>query len=167
MALQKVKNIVKLSLDEFSFEEFKLIAIQTPLEDYKVAYTLNKILDMRFIKEPVEIEFTNENGTGYFSHYTFEDSKHDLIWSLVQNKSFIQNQNPQEASLFTEIDHKFNSQINLIPELNKFDYLLKIDEIDDYYNIDLFITNLTNLKHISTVYLADTDQIKSINNLIF
>ena len=57
MAIQKSKNIVKLSLDEFSFEEFKLIAIQTHLEDYKVAFTLNKMLEMRFIKEPVEIEF--------------------------------------------------------------------------------------------------------------
>ena len=167
MAIQKSRNIVKLSLDEFSFEEFKLIAIQTHLEDYKVAFTLNKMLEMHFIKEPVEIEFTNETGTGSFSHFTFEDSRNDLVWSLVQNISFIQNNTSQKDSLFTEIDHKFSSQINLIPELNKFDYLLKIDEIDDYYNIDLFITNLTNLKHISTVYLADTDQIKSINNLIF
>lgn len=167
MALQKGKNILKLTLDEFSFEEFKLIAIQTPLEDYKVAFTLNKAFDMFFIKELLEIEFTNENGTGHFSRFTFEDSNNHLIWNLVQNKSFVQNKNPQEDSLFTEIDHKFNSQINLIPELNKFDYLLKIDEIDDYYNIDSFISTLSNLKHISTVYLADTNQIKSINNLIF
>jgi len=167
MALQKVKSIVKLSLDEFSFEEFKLIAIQTPLEDYKVAFTLNKMLDMRFVKEPNEIFFTNENGTGSFSHYSYEDSKHDLIWSLVQNKSFIQNNSSEQDSLFTEINHKFDSQVNLIPELNKFDYLLKIDEIDDYYDIDFFISQLSNLKHIATVYLADTDQIKSINNLIF
>lgn len=167
MAIQKSKNIVKLSLDEFSFEEFKLIAIQTHLEDYKVAFTLNKMLEMRFVKEPVEIEFTNETGTGSFSHYVFEDSRNDLIWSLVQNKSFIQNNTSQKNSLFTEIDHKFSSQINLIPELNKFDYLLKIDEIDEYFDIDNFISKLSNLKHISTVYLADTEQIKSINNLIF
>lgn len=167
MALQKGKNILKLTLDEFSFEDFKLIAIQTPLEDYKVAFTLNKTFDMSFVKEQLEIEFTNENGTGYFSRFNFEDKKNHLNWSLVQNKTFIQNKNSQEVSLFTELDHKFKSQINLIPELNKFDYLLKIDEIDDYYNIDHFISNLSNLKHISTVYLADTNQIKSINNLIF
>lgn len=167
MAIQKVKNIVKLSLDEFSFEEFKLIAIQTHLEDYKVAFTLNKMLEMHFIKEPKEIEFTNETGTGSFSRYVFEDSRNDLTWSLVQNKSFIQNNSTQKNSLFTEINHKFNSQINLIPELNKFDYLLKIDEIDEYFDIDNFISKLSNLKHISTVYLADIEQIKSINNLIF
>lgn len=167
MAIQKAKNIVRLSLDEFSFEEFKLIAIQTHLEDYKVAFTLNKLIEMRFRKQPTEIEFTNENGTGTFSHFTFEDSKNDLIWNLVQNKSFIQNNNSQKDSLFTDIGHKFNSQINLIPELNKFDYLLKIDEIDDSFDIDDFISKLGNIKHISAIYLAETKQLKSINNLIF
>lgn len=167
MALQKTKNIVKLSLDEFFFEEFKLIAIQTPLEDYKVAFTLNKTLDMCFSKEAKEILFTNENGSASFSHYTFEDTRHDLIWSLVQNKSFVRNDSSQKNSLFTEIDHKFHSQIHLIPELKNFDYLLKIDEIDDHYDIDSLITKLSNLKNISTIHLADIDQIKSINNLIF
>lgn len=167
MALQKVKNIVKLSLDEFSFEEFKLIAIQTSLEDYKIAFSLNKTLEMCFIRNPEEILLTNEKGSGYFSHYTFEDSKHDLIWNLVQNKSFVKNTSQQKNSLFTEINHEFDSQIHLIPELKNFDYLLKIDEIDECYNIDLLILKLSNLKHVSAVYLADTEQIKSINNLIF
>lgn len=167
MALQKVKNIVKLSLDEFSFEEFKLIAIQTPLEDYKVAFTLNRIFDFRFHKEKSDILLTNENGSGYFSHYTFEDSRHDLIWSLVQNKSFVKNDSDQTHSLFTEIDHKFHSQIHLIPELKNFDYLIKIDEIDEHYDLDFILQKLSNIKHISAVHLADIDQIKSINNLIF
>jgi len=167
MALQKTKNIVKLSLDEFLFEEFKLIAIQTSLEDYKFAFTLNKIFEMYFIKETEEIVLTNENGTGYFSYFTFLDSNNHLKWSLIQNNSFVRNNTSQKNSLFTEIDHEFDSQFHLIPELKIFDYLLKVENIDAHYDIETFIFNLVNLKNISAVYLAEIDQIKSINNLIF
>lgn len=54
----------------------------------------------------------------------------------------------------------------LLPELKKVDYFLKI-ESDDDLQINEIVKNLKSIKSLSTVYVVDTETIKSKNNLIF
>ena len=55
----------------------------------------------------------------------------------------------------------------LLPEFKKVDYFLKIEnneEALDLLHIQLLLNTIDN---VSTVYMVDTNQIKSKNNLIF
>ena len=54
----------------------------------------------------------------------------------------------------------------LLPELKKVDYFLKI-ESDDDLDIVTIVKKLKTIKSLSTVYVVETENIKSKNNLIF
>ncbi len=57
--------------------------------------------------------------------------------------------------------------MNLIPELKTADYLLKIDNVEPNFKSEEIIQNISTIPNVSTVYKVDTDNLKSINNLIF
>ena len=167
MATPKNKNIVKFALDCFDFNDFELIAIQSGLEDYRLAFHLNKILQLYLFREKKDIHLTNDKGDSFFSYYVYEDLKQDLIWRLIENKTNILSKEMKHGSLFNELSHPFETSTYLIPELKNFDYLLQIENVDVFYSSEEIIHQISDIRNVSTVYAADTENIKSINNLIF
>jgi len=167
MAAPKNKNIVKFALDCFDYDDFELLAIQSGLEDYRLAFNLNKILHLSLVREKQDIHLTTEKGDSYFSYYVYEDLKQDLIWRLIENKTSVLSKETKNGSLFNELSHPFETATYLIPELKNFDYLLQIENVDVFYNSDEIIKKISDLKYVSTVYASDTENIKSIHNLIF
>ncbi len=59
------------------------------------------------------------------------------------------------------------TKVFLLPELKKVDYFLKIESDEDDVKITDIIKKLKTIKSLSTVYVVDTETIKSKNNLIF
>lgn len=153
---------LKLTIDDFYSNDFELIAIHTTLEDFKLAYLINQNLDISLHKNHKEISIQSNNGTGYFSWFIFDDCKHDLGWNLLSNKTLVANIN-SNLGLFNEDQMAFH----LIPELKHAEYLLKIENLDDRFNTQKVIENLTKINKITTSYIVDISTIKSINNLIF
>ena len=68
---------LKLTIDDFYSSDFELIAIHTPLEDYKLAFHINKTLEVSLSKSQKEISIKSNKGLGYFSWFCYDDSKHD------------------------------------------------------------------------------------------
>ena len=62
-------QIHALELDDFSEEKYSLIGIHSTLEDYKLAYLLNKNLNTRFYKAKEDLEFVREKKKASFSIY--------------------------------------------------------------------------------------------------
>lgn len=153
---------LKLTIDDFYSNDFELIAIHTTIEDYKLAYLINRILELSLSKNQKDICIQSNNETGFFSWFYFDDDKHDLIWNLVANKTVVAKSNTS-IGLFDEDNVTFH----LIPELKKADYLLKIENLDDHFNTQLVVNKIIEINQVSTCYIADVDAIKSINNLIF
>jgi hypothetical protein len=58
------------------------------------------------------------------------------------------------------------TKVFLLPELKKVDYFLKI-ESDDDLELAGIVKKLKSIKSLSTVYVVETETIKSKNNLIF
>ena len=77
-----------LSLDILSDDEYFLIGIHTTLEDYKLAYLLNKNLGTSFskLKEGLDFEKTS------FSLFNYSNKKYDFEWFLLANSSKRENQ---------------------------------------------------------------------------
>jgi hypothetical protein len=68
--------------------------------------------------------------------------------------------------LFSNNALEVATKVFLLPELKKVDYFLKIESDDDIKITDI-VKKLKNIKSLSTVYVVDTETIKSKNNLIF
>jgi hypothetical protein len=157
--------IHKLYLEDFDQIDYDLIAIHTSLEDYRLAYKINQQLDILLSKNENEIPIELNKQKASFSRFTFEDEIAMMSWDLIQNKQEIELpiQN-NTSSLFN--DNMMVTQVNLINELKKVDYFLKIEH-DQQINTKELISKINKIDSITTVYVVDVNDIKSKNNLIF
>jgi hypothetical protein len=155
--------IHKIQINDFISEDYELIAIHSSLEDYKLAYAINSVLDTRLIKNESNIEIVIPEGKSAFGNYIFDDEKSDVQWSLIANKTTISTAKKKATQLFDEVD----ITVFLLPEYKKADYLLKIENIDYEFDEETLIEKMLSIKNVTTAYTIETTNLKSKNNLIF
>jgi hypothetical protein len=153
---------LKLTLDDFESNDFELLAIHTNLKDYKLSFLINLKLNVLLAKNESEISITSNKGIGNFPRFSYEDCTQDITWELLKNQTHF-NSNQENTGIFEEDQ----ITMNLIPELKKADYLLKIDNIESGFDSESIITHISTISNVSTVYKVDTNKLKTINNLIF
>ena len=159
--------IHKLDLDEFDEIDYHLIAIHTTLEDYRLAYFINQHLPVNLSKSNEEILISIKEGETQFSRFYFDDEDNFISWNLIQNKNEVIGQKEIiNQDLFSNSSQEVATKVFLLPELKKVDYFLKI-ESDDDLEIQAIVKKLKTIKSLSTVYVVETETIKSKNNLIF
>jgi hypothetical protein len=159
--------IHKLDLDEFDEIDYHLIAIHTTLEDYRLAYFINQHLPVNLSKSKEEILISIKEGETQFSRFYFDDEDNFISWNLIQNKNEVVGKKEiASQDLFSNSTQEVATKVFLLPELKKVDYFLKI-ESDDDLQINEIVKKLKAIKSLSTVYVVDTETIKSKNNLIF
>jgi hypothetical protein len=160
--------IHKLDLDEFDEIDYYLIAIHTTLEDYRLAYFINQHLPTNLSKSKEEIHISIKEGETQFSRFYFNDDDNFISWNLIQNKNeVVGNKEIINQDLFSNSPQEVATKVFLLPELKKVDYFLKIESDEDDVKISDIIKKLKTIKSLSTVYVVDTETIKSKNNLIF
>ena len=155
--------IHKIQINDFVSDDYELIAVHSSLDDYKLAYMLNKELGVQLSKNLAYVEIAIPEGKSAFSNYIFDDEKNDVVWTLIENKTTIINSNKQTTSLFEQVD----ITVFLLPEFKKADYLIKIENIDYGFDSESIIEKIQEIKNITTAYAIDITNLKSKNNLIF
>ena len=155
--------IHKIQINDFVSDDYELIAVHSSLDDYKLAYMLNKELGVQLSKNNAYVEIAIPEGKSAFSNYIFDDEKNDVVWTLIENKTTIINSNKQTTSLFEQVD----ITVFLLPEFKKADYLIKIENIDYGFDSESIIEKIQEIKNITTAYAIDITNLKSKNNLIF
>jgi hypothetical protein len=160
-------NALKLNIDEFDDTNFHLIAIHTQLDDYRLAYYINKVLAIHLSKSNNEISIKNKKGECSFSRFIYEDLEKDIFWDLFKNKNRIVNQEENNQDLFEQINAKFSTNIYLLPEYKKVDFFLKIDTSESILKNNETLNLVNSIDRVSTVYSIDIENLKSKNNLIF
>lgn len=132
---------------EYDFDLFGLIS---PSKDYKLAWLINQQLGIHLVKEDdIRISFLNDEEL-VISNYLFETEHAQL--RLLRNRS----EDPK--------DDRMNY---LVPEMNRFDYLIiKRGEIGDYDD-KTWLKKIQHLKEIQYVARMDLEKLKSRENLIF
>jgi hypothetical protein len=155
-------QIHALGLEDFCEEEYSLIGIHTALEDYKLAYLLNKNLNTHFSKSQKNLEFGNAKKRASFSIYNFTSKKYDFEWYLIANSFKRENQTESNELLLTS-----ETKTYLIPETKKVDFFIKISgEIDFEFVVDT-VHKIKNIEQIITSYSIDKNTLKSKDFLIF
>ena len=155
--------IHKIQINDFVSDDYELIAVHSSLDDYKLAYMLNKELGVQLSKNLAYVEIAIPEGKSAFSNYIFDDEKNDIVWTLIENKTTIINSNKQTTSLFEQVD----ITVFLLPEFKKADYLIKIENIDYGFDSESIIEKIQEIKNVTTAYAIDITNLKSKNNLIF
>ena len=166
MTVQKVYH--KVYIEDFEEVDYHIIAIHTSLEDYRLAYFLNRDLEICLSKSTVDIQFQVKKGKTSFARFTFEDEKKVINWDLIQNKNEVVGvENNAIQDLFSNTKNTFSSSAYLLSEFKKVDFFLKIENAANEINISEIVSKINAIDSITMVYSIDKETIKSKNNLIF
>ncbi len=123
---------------------FKLIAISSSSEDYKLSWELSQLLETDFIKTS-DLQITNKNTRLSFS-----------VFETVSKTSFP----------YTRLVSNKEKEGWLVPELKNIDFFLMIyDDIDEYYKT--IISNIKNIDIINGVFEIEIEKLKSKEKLLF
>jgi hypothetical protein len=164
MTVQKVYH--KVYIEDFEEVDYHIIAIHTSLEDYRLAYFLNRDLEICLSKSNVDIQFQVKKGKTSFARFTFEDEKKVINWDLIQNKNEVVGvENNAIQDLFSNTKNTFSSSAYLLSK--KVDFFLKIENAANEINVSELVSKINAIDNINMVYSIDKENIKSKNNLIF
>ncbi|WP_346881750.1 IPExxxVDY family protein [uncultured Algibacter sp.] len=160
MAVHKL--ILEDVLDEVLYT---LIAVHCSLEDYRLAYLLNKCLGITLARRPSDLDYKNSKSS--YPIYEWEDNKHLVTWSLVSNVSKTKSlQQIDYKSLFNTQQHTIKTNY-LVPEYKTVNYFLKIDSAFNFRKEKYILDSILNIPQIATAYSIDSSQLKSRDHLIF
>jgi len=131
---------VKAKIHKLSEEDdFKLIAIATHLNEYKISWLLNQEMGCKFQQSTDLLVIDHKtNLTTKFGVFVYEDGS-DSIFTLYQNKSG------------TEL---------LLKTIKNIDFILKYQGQLSEIKIKYFIDELKKQKNILTVFEIDKNSIK-------
>ncbi|MFD1615944.1 IPExxxVDY family protein [Gelatiniphilus marinus] len=156
----------KLVLDDV-FEEalFTLIAIHCTIEDYRLAYLLNKHLGINLVRKPLDLDYNNGKST--YSIFEWEDNKLLTKWNLVSNICKTQETPKSNQQSLFSTQQQITKTFNLIPEHKGVNYFLKIDNDNNFRKEAYILSAILNIPQVVTAFNVDVNQLKSKDNLIF
>ena len=142
-----------------------LIALRSQIEDYQLAYFLNKSPFFIFKRMGKDLSCIINKDNIYFS--AFHDHNIDLKRDsfLIRNKAIYNTESNKNNELF------FNTTISniafLIPELKEFDYFIKLEGVWKKKEIVHLRHFLNKMQIIESETSINLNAISSINNLVF
>jgi len=154
----------KLLVEQFHDESYALIAIHCNLEDYRLAFLLNKHLNIKLKRCLKDLDF--EYTMASYSIYEWKDENQQMTWNLVENICRKEEDALTSTGSLFQSPTKVIKTFNLIPELNKVDFFLKIDNDGNQIYEKSIIEKIHNIPQIATVYSVDSEELKSRDNLI-
>lgn len=156
--------IHKLNFDDAFNEVFyTLIAMHCTIEDYRLAYLLNKHLGISLKRKPHDLDYNN--GLVSYSIYEWQNIKQLITWNLVSNIHKTETtQKTDTKSLFNTTQTK---AFYLLPEYKTVNYVLKIDAQYGLSEEKKMLNTIKSIPQIITAYSINTNQLQSKENLIF
>lgn len=158
----------KLVLEDDFREDFQILAIHCSIAPYKMAFCLNKQLQLRLKRRRTDLEFSKDGLEVQFPWFEFEDTSNYTVYDLVSNtcKSATAHTTASGGLFGSNASEEYITTY-LIPEYKKVDYFLKITSEHEQVFVQKLLSEVNNIKPIISAYLIDSEHIKSKNNLIF
>lgn len=149
-----------LEIDDFSDDDYTLIAVHTSIEDYKLAFLMNTYLQTSFKRTNYDLDFKRGNSNSFYSVYEYTNKKEGYDWFLISNVYKTQ-------SLSDGLFNESESKTFLIPEKKRVDYFFKIEGNVTANYIIKSMEKINQIPQIITSYQIETNTLKSKNSLIF
>lgn len=139
-----------LTLDvEFDFE-YDLIGIISDVKEYKVAWLVNKVMELQLEKHE-DLEFLMPGKKKLLISNFSEEREHCTV-RLLRNKAYVDN----------GISKPF-----LLPEMKNYDYFIQIDGEYSLMSVDELKIELRKYPMIQYADRIDVNTLKSKENLVY
>ena len=155
----------KLLVDDFYDASYSLFAVHCRLEDYRLAYLLNKYLNLKLRRQPQDLDYKYFAAT--YSIYEWFDEEFFTTWHMVSNVCKKEEDSLQSSGSLFSTSETVLKTYHLLPELKKVDFLIKITNDDRYLDEKLMLEKIQAIPQVITTYSIDVDQLRSRDNLIF
>ncbi|MEO9484138.1 MAG: IPExxxVDY family protein [Ekhidna sp.] len=140
----------KNKLDSGYAIDFELFGLVCNKKEYKLAWNLNKALDITLIKQDdIKIEYA-DNTSILISNYSFETDFVSI--ELLQNKLV------GSGNIKTKL---------LMPELKQFDFLLKFRDRTDELTFENVSVRIKSISVVEYAMRLKFDSLKSKENLLY
>lgn len=147
----------KFSIDFMEEDtEVLLIALQSPLEIYRLVYMLNRELNTQFCRNRTGL-YDKETQAQYAVYQW--NKPNDEVWYVIANEY---KETQQSYGLFDQLE---KTQV-LIREYAKFNYFLKIDNVSSFFSVDSLTDVLRTMKYVHFFHLVELNSLKSKYKLI-
>lgn len=138
----------KLQVD-YDFD-FLMLALNSNVKPYKLAWYINKALQVTLVKaENIQIEF-KQNKHLYIQN--FEAQGAHYVLRLLKNRAE---------------DEEDAYQAYLLPELKNFDYFLLLENDTNTFDEKSFFNQIKEIPFVQFTTKVDATTLKSRDNLIF
>lgn len=154
----------KLLVDDFYDDTYKLIAIHCGLEDYRLAYLLNRGLDLNLKRKNEDLDF--EYLKSSYSIFEWNNTSQYVTWNLISNVCKKEEDSLYSTGLFQN-NQSVLKTFNLVPEYKRVDFFIKISDEIQNVNEKLILNRLQNIPQIVTSYSVNPSKLKSKDHLIF
>ncbi|MEZ4801424.1 MAG: IPExxxVDY family protein [Gelidibacter sp.] len=155
----------QLLLDDFYDPSFSLIAIHCRLEDYRLAYLLNKQLNISLVRLQQDLDYKYLDAN--YSIYEWKDKQQQTTWNLVSNICKKEVPSLQSSGSLFNTEQTFLKTYHLLPEFKKVDFFIKITTDEESIDESSLLKKLQKMPQLITSYGIETERIKSKDNLIF
>ena len=155
----------KILVDDFYDDAYKLIAVHCRLEDYRLAYLLNKHLDLNLKRKAEDLDFKYLESS--YSFFEWNNKAQYVTWNLVSNVCKKEEESLYSSGTLFETNQKVLKTFHLISEYKDVDFFIKISDEIQNVNEKLILNKLQSIPQIITSYSVDPLKIKSKDHLIF
>ena len=153
----------KLNLNQFP-ENYHLIAIHSDLDEFRLAFFLNKKLNIGLKRKNDDIYFVEQDAN--YSQYEYLDDTKYLKWIFFSNKSLVLEKNPEEElSLFGK-GNEVTNEMNLLSQQKSVDYFLIIENIANKTYINKVLKKISEISGVITSFISE-NKLENKENLIF
>jgi len=151
-----------LEIDEFSDDDYTLIGIHATLEDFQLAYLINKKLKFYLKRADFNIEVKRKSEV--LSYTIFEYSNEELSYNVYLLSNTVISENElNNFGLFDTLETKSF----LIAEKKNVDFFIKIEGFITDEIVTNFINQINTIPQVITSYTIEANTLKSKNFLIF
>ena len=135
---------------------YKVIALYSDEQDYRMAFLLNKCLNTKFQKSFL---VGNKNNEENFSVFEYKDKTHFRDWFLIINHCLIEKHQEQTDDLFGQNLIRFQQKKYYIKKHKKASFFLKIESDDSSLFFKQLINKIQDIPQIyATEFLSLEDQ---------
>ena len=158
-----ILNNHKLNLNQFP-ENYHLIAIHSDLDEFRLAFFLNKNLNISLKRKNNDIYFAEQDAN--YSSFEFLDDTKYLKWIFFSNKSLVsEKKSNEDYSLFGQSNLALN-EVSLLNHQKSVDYFLIVENIANKTYIEKVLKKISEISGVITSFISE-NRLENKENLIF
>ena len=158
-----ILNSHKLNLNQFS-DNYHVIAIHSDLEEFRLAFFLNKKLDINLKRKRKDISLIEIKAN--YSVFEYLNEAMYLNWIFFSNKSLMSNKiSNEESGLFSQ-ESFFQNEVSLIKNPKGVDYFLIIENVKNKTYVKKVLKKISEISGVITAFMSE-NKLENKENLIF